>query len=96
MKTSKLTVTGALVLTAATLFAGCAGVTHEPKVDVSTLKDITETEFFAALDKVGVSESDADVMEDTSFSFNGSDRDYDVEYNIDAVQLHTLRRRINS
>ena len=85
MKTSKLTVTGALVLTAATLFAGCAGVTHEPKVDVSTLKDITETEFFAALDKVGVSESDADVMEDTSFSFNGSDRDYDVEYNVDAV-----------
>ena len=85
MKTTKLTMTGALVLTAATLFAGCAGITHEPKVDVSSLKDITETEFFAALDKVGVSESDAEVMEDTSFSFSGSDKDFEVEYNIDAV-----------
>ena len=85
MKTSKLLTTGALVLTAATLFAGCAGVTHEPKVDVSSLKEITEDDFFAALDKVGVSQSDAEIMEDTSFSFNGSDVDFDIEYNIDAV-----------
>ena len=84
MKTSKFIKSGAFALAASMLFAGCAGITHEPKVDVSKLKDIDENDFFEALEKIGIDERDTDVMEDTSFSFDDNDMDFEVEYCIDA------------
>ena len=77
MKTSKFIKSGAFALAASMLFAGCAGITHEPKVDVSKLKDIDENDFFEALEKIGIDERDTDVMEDTSFSFDYYFDDYD-------------------
>ena len=85
MKSTKLMMAGAMALATTTLFAGCAGVTHEPKVDVSSLKTVSENDFLTALDKIGVSDANIDIMEDTSFSFNDDDTDFEVEYNIDAV-----------
>ena len=54
MNTSKLMATGASFLAAAMLFAGCAGVTHEPKVDMAAQADIDDAAFKAALEKIGV------------------------------------------
>ena len=47
MNTSKLMATGASFLAAAMLFAGCAGVTHEPKVDMAAQADIDDAAFTA-------------------------------------------------
>ena len=58
MKSSKLLATGASFLAAAMLFAGCAGVTHEPKVDMAAQADIDDGAFMAALEKIGVDNSD--------------------------------------
>ena len=85
MKTSKLMATGASFLAAVVLFAGCAGVTHEPKVDMSAQADIDDGAFIAALEKIGVDDSDIDVMNDTSFSFTGDSTDFEVIVNIDAI-----------
>ncbi len=85
MKTSKLMATGASLLAAAMLFTGCAGITHEPKVDMSSLTTADEDAFIAALDKIGISDSDIDAMYDTSFSFAGDSTDFEVIVNIDAV-----------
>ena len=46
MKNSKLLTAGSLILASAMLFAGCAGITHEPNVDVSSLKEVSEDDFF--------------------------------------------------
>lgn len=64
--------TGASLLAAAMLFTGCAGVTHEPKVDMSSLTTADEDAFIAALDKIGISDSDIDAMYDTSFSLQAT------------------------
>lgn len=85
MNTSKLMATGASFLAAAMLFAGCAGVTHEPKVDMAAQADIDDGAFMAALEKIGVDNSDIDVMTDTSFSFTGDSTDFEVIVNIDAI-----------
>ena len=85
MKTSKIMATGASFLAAAMLFAGCAGVTHEPKVDMAAQADIDDAAFTAALEKIGVDESYLDVMTDTSFSFAGDSTDFEVVINIDAT-----------
>ena len=85
MKTSKLMATGASFLAAVVLFTGCAGVTHEPKVDMSAQADIDDGAFIAALEKIGVDDSDIDVMNDTSFSFTGDSTDFEVIVNIDAI-----------
>ena len=77
--------TGASFLAAAMLFAGCAGVTHEPKVDMAAQADIDDAAFTAALEKIGVDESYLDVMTDTSFSFAGDSTDFEVIINIDAT-----------
>ena len=77
--------TGASLLAAAMLFTGCAGITHEPKVDMSSLTTADEDAFIAALDKIGISDSDIDAMYDTSFSFAGDSTDFEVIVNIDAV-----------
>ena len=84
MKNSKLMTAGSLILASAMLFAGCAGITHEPKVDVSSLKEVSEDDFFTALEAIGIEKSDTEVMEDTSFSFNGDNQDFEIIYNIDA------------
>ncbi len=73
-----------MILASVMLFAGCAGITHEPEVDVDSLKEIDEEDFFKALEAIGIEESDTEIMEDSSFSFSGEDIDYEVEYCIDA------------
>ncbi len=85
MKTSKLTTALASLLAAATLFTGCAGITHEPKVDMSTLKEVEDKDFLDALEAIGVDNSDISVMADTSFSFKGDDADFEVIVNLDAT-----------
>lgn len=85
MKTSKLTTALASLLAAATLFTGCAGITHEPKVDMSTLKEVKDQDFLDALEAIGVDNSDISVMADTSFSFKGDDADFEVIVNLDAT-----------
>ena len=70
MKSTKLITAGASVLAVATLFAGCAGVTHEPKVDMDKLAVVDENDFLSALEKIDIKDSNIEKMEDTSFSFN--------------------------
>ena len=84
MKSTKLMMAGTLALAAATLFSGCAGITHEPKVNMSGLKEVSEDDFFSALEKIGIDEYNTNVMEDTSFSFEDDDTEFDIEYSIDA------------
>ena len=81
---SKSKTAGALVLASVLLFAGCEGVTHEPKVDVASLKDISTEDFYSALSTVGVDESDTQLLENTTFTFSEDDTEYDVIYGIDA------------
>lgn len=76
---------GALLLTLSILFTGCAGITHEPKVDMTSLKTIEKEDFFKALESINIEESDTDTMENTSFSFAGDSQDFEIEYNIDAT-----------
>ena len=76
---------GVLLLAASVLFTGCAGITHEPKVDMSSLKAIEKEDFFKALESINIEESDTDTMENTSFSFTGDNQDFEIEYNIDAT-----------
>ncbi|WP_034448492.1 hypothetical protein [Butyrivibrio sp. AE2032] len=82
---SRLKAAGALVIAATVLFTGCAGITHEPKVDMSTLKQVDDEDFIKALGAIGIDESDVDEMLDTSFSFNDDDTDFEVTINLDAV-----------
>ncbi|MCR5327695.1 MAG: hypothetical protein K6E12_02415 [Saccharofermentans sp.] len=84
MKSTKFLTAGSMILASVMLFAGCAGITHEPEVDVDSLKEIDEEDFFKALEAIGIEESDTEIMEDSSFSFSGEDIDYEVEYCIDA------------
>ena len=84
MKSTKLMIAGTLALATATLFSGCAGVTHEPKVDMSSLKEVSEDDFFSALEKIGIDDSNISIMEDTSFSFEDDDTEFEIEYSIDA------------
>ena len=85
MKTSKIMTAGASFLAAAMLFAGGAGVTHEPKVDMAAQADVSDADFLAALEKIGVDSSYVEVMADTSFSFAGDSTDFEVIVNIDAI-----------
>ena len=84
MELSKSKTTGALIIAAAMLFTGCEGITHEPAVDVSSLKAVDENDFFNALAAIGIEKSDAKIMEDTCFTFTGYDTEYNVIYDIDA------------
>ena len=84
MKTSKFLTASSLVLATAMLFSGCAGITHEPEVDMSSLKQVDEDDFFTALSAIGIDKSDTDIMEDTSFSFDGDSTDFEIIYCIDA------------
>ena len=45
---------------------------------------INEEDFFRALEVIGIQKSNIEIMEDTSFSFNDVDTNFEVEYNIDA------------
>ena len=85
MKTSKIMTAGASFLAAAMLFAGCAGVTHEPKVDMAAQADLSDADFLEELEKIGVYNSYVEVMADTSFSFAGDSTDFEVIVNIDAI-----------
>lgn len=84
MKISKALTSGILLVASAVLFAGCAGITHEPKVDMDSLKDIDRSDFYKALESINIDESETDVMENTSFSFAGKSKEYEIECNIDA------------
>ena len=85
MKVSKIVVTGLSVLTMAVLFAGCAGITHEPKVDMSSLSKVDDASFLNALSSIGVEGSDVQSMVDTSFSFTDSAKEYEILVNLDAT-----------
>ncbi len=85
MRSSKILITGASVIAASILFAGCAGITHEPKVDMSSLNAVDDMAFLNALEAIGIDKSDAEVMADTSFSFADDDTDFEVIINIDAT-----------
>jgi hypothetical protein len=85
MKASDIVLTGASILTAAMLFAGCAGITHEPKVDMSALPVVDDAAFLNALNSIGIEEADVRTMADTSFSFSDNDTDYKVVINLDAT-----------
>ena len=67
------------------LFAGCAGITHEPKVDMSVLPVVDDAAFLNALNSIGIEEADVRTMSDTSFSFSDNDTDYKVVINLDAT-----------
>lgn len=84
MNISKSKTAGALILASVLLFAGCEGVTHEPKVDVASLNDVSMEDFYSALSTVGVDESDTQLLENTTFTFSEDDTEYDVIYAIDA------------
>ena len=85
MKAADIVLTGASILSAAMLFAGCAGITHEPKVDMSALPVVDDAAFSSALYAIGIEDSDVNVMEDTSFSFSDNDTDYKVMIHLDAT-----------
>ena len=85
MKATKIIATGALFLASAILFAGCAGITHEPKVDMSALPAIDDSAFINALTSIGIDESDVDIMMDTSFKFTDNDTYFAVVINLDAT-----------
>lgn len=85
MRSSKIMITGASVLAVSMLFAGCAGITHEPKVDMSKLNAVDDRAFLSALEAIGLDSSDVEVMADTSFSFADDDTDFDVIVNLDAT-----------
>ncbi len=85
MKPSKILATGVSALTAIMLLSGCAGITHEPKVDMSQLAVIDDAAFYNALNAIGIDESEVSVMADTGFSFADVDTEYDVILNLDAT-----------
>lgn len=85
MKSSKIIATSSAVLATIVVFAGCAGITYEPKVDVAALPDVDDTAFYNALNAIGIDESDVEVMSDTSFSFADDDTDFKVIINLDAT-----------
>jgi len=85
MKASRLFAVIALLSAAAVLFAGCAGITHEPTVDMSSLSAIDDSAFFDALNEIGIGKDDVKIMSDTSFSFANDDRDYAIEISLDAT-----------
>lgn len=91
MKTSKLTAAGASILATAMLFAGCAGLTYEPKVDVFKLPVTEDADFYTALEAIGIEASEVDVIEDTGFKFTGEETDYDIKVNLDAVSGNNNR-----
>ena len=82
MKTSKIMAASLAAVTI--LLAGCAGITHEPKVDVSSLKEVSEADFYGALSTVGIEESDTSIMENTAFSFSNDTQSFEIICNIDA------------
>lgn len=85
MRSSRLMSAGASLLAASILFAGCAGITHEPKVDMSKLDAVDDKDFINALEAIGIDESDVEIMSETSFSFAGDDNDFEVIINMDAT-----------
>lgn len=85
MKVSRIVAAGASVLASVVLFTGCAGITHEPKVDMSALSPVDDETFFNALKTIGIDDSDIQSMVDTSFSFTDSDTEYEIVINLDAT-----------
>lgn len=85
MKPIKIISAGISALMAGMLLAGCAGITHEPQVDMSQLAVIDDTAFYSALNAIGMDESYVAVMADTGFSFADTDTEYDVILNLDAT-----------
>ena len=85
MKFSKIIATASSVLAVALLFAGCAGITHEPKVDMTSLSKVDDTAFLDALNAIGIERSDVQSMVDTSFSFTDSNTEYEVLINLDVT-----------
>lgn len=85
MKFSKIIATASSVLAVALLFAGCAGITHEPKVDMASLSKVDDTAFLDALNAIGIERSDVQSMVDTSFSFTDSNTEYEVLINLDVT-----------
>lgn len=85
MKVSKIIAAEASVLSAVFLLAGCAGITHEPKVDMSSLSKVDEAAFLDALSSIGIERSDVQSMVDTSFSFTDNNTEYEVVINLDVT-----------
>ena len=85
MKVSRIVAAGASVLASVVLFTGCAGITHEPKVDMSALSPVDDETFFNALKTIGIDDSDIQSMVDTSFSFTDSDTEYEIVINLNAT-----------
>ena len=85
MRIPKIGAAGASVLAVAILFAGCAGITHEPKVDMSALSEVDDEAFLNALSSIGIEASDVDSLSDTSFSFADNATEYEVVINLDAT-----------
>ena len=85
MKPIKILSAGVSAIMAVILLAGCAGITHEPKVDMSQLAVIDDTAFYNALNAIGMDESDVEAMADTGFSFADTDTEFDVILNLDAT-----------
>ena len=85
MKPTKTLSTGISALLAGLLLAGCAGITHEPKVDMSQLAVVDDAAFYNALNAIGLDESYVAVMADTGFSFADVDTEYEVILNLDAT-----------
>lgn len=78
MNTGKFITAGASLVAGAMLFTGCAGITHEPKVDVSSLADIDEDDFYKALKAIDIDEDDVAVMSDTFLSFESDDDEFEI------------------
>ena len=45
---------------------------------------ISEEDFFSALEYIGINKSETEIMENTSFSFEGDDADFKIDFCIDA------------
>ena len=85
MKSSRLFAAVASAFAAAFLFAGCAGITHEPQVDMSSLATVDDNAFFAALNGIGIEKTEVEIMSDTSFTFANDDREFAVIISLDAT-----------
>ena len=89
MKSTKFITTVSSVLAVSVFFSGCAGITHEPSVDVSSLPVVSEENFYNALSSIGIADTDTSVIEDSSFTFSESDIEFDVIINIDGTSVNS-------
>ena len=85
MRISKIAATCTAVMATAIVFAGCAGITHEPKVDMAALPAVDDKAFLDALHSIGVDDRDIRSMVDTSFSFTDDNTEYEIKISLDTT-----------